>query len=122
MERTVLIVDDDGAIREVLGEILAEEGYAVLQAKNGREALDVLRASGPPRPCVVLLDLMMPEMDGVQFRREQLADPVLAGVPVVILSADGDIASKVRAMSVAAGLRKPIHLDDIVRTVAECCV
>jgi CheY-like chemotaxis protein len=121
MKRTVVIVDDDGAIREVLGEILAEEGYTVLQAKNGREALALLRANAPASPCVVLLDLMMPEMDGAQFRRAQLADPVLEKIPVIILSADADVATKAQTMGVAAGLRKPIHLDEIVSTIATHC-
>jgi CheY-like chemotaxis protein len=121
MERMVLIVDDDGAIREVLGEILLEEGYTVLEAKNGREGLAVLRTNAARRPCVVLLDLMMPEMDGVQFRREQLEDPAIATVPVVILSADADVAARAKEMGVAAGLRKPIHLDEIMSTVKSCC-
>jgi CheY-like chemotaxis protein len=84
---TVLIVDDDSAVRTALKELFETEGYAVAVASNGRAALNHLGAG--LRPCVVLLDLMMPVMDGWDFRTEQLKDPVLKEIPVFIITAAG---------------------------------
>ena len=92
---TVLVVDDDLSVRTALKELFETEGYAVALAANGRAALNQLR--GGLRPCVVLLDLMMPVMDGWDFRAEQLADPELKDVPVFILTAVGFSAETVRA-------------------------
>ena len=84
---TVLIVDDDSAVRTALKELFETEGYAVAVASNGRAALNHLGAG--LRPCVVLLDLMMPVMDGWDFRTEQLKDPALKEIPVFIITAAG---------------------------------
>jgi CheY-like chemotaxis protein len=92
---TVLIVDDDLPVRTALKELFETEGYAVALAANGRAALNHLRKG--LRPCVILLDLMMPEMDGWDFRNAQLADPGLKDIPVVILTAVGFSAETVRA-------------------------
>ena len=92
---TVLIIDDDLSVRTALKELFETEGYAVVLAANGRAALNHLR--GGVRPCVILLDLMMPVMDGWDFRAEQLADPALKGIPVFILTAVGFSADTVRA-------------------------
>jgi CheY-like chemotaxis protein len=92
---TVLIVDDDVSVRIALKELFETEGYAVALAANGRAALNQLR--GGLRPCVVLLDLMMPVMDGWDFRAEQLTDPEIKDVPVFILTAVGFSAETVRA-------------------------
>ena len=82
----VMVVDDDASIREMVVEVLAMEGFAVVGARNGEEALRRLR-QGELRPSLILLDLMMPVMDGWQFRAEQLQDPALARIPVVVTSA-----------------------------------
>ncbi len=82
----LLLVDDDERVREALVALLEAQGYPVVGAANGREALDVLRVRGL-RPGLILLDLMMPVMDGWQFRAAQLADAELATVPVVVFSA-----------------------------------
>jgi CheY-like chemotaxis protein len=92
---TVLVVDDDLSVRTALKELFETEGYAVALAANGRAALNHLR--GGLRPCVILLDLMMPVMDGWDFRAEQLADPELKDLPVFILTAVGFSADTVRA-------------------------
>ena len=92
---TVLIVDDDLPVRTALKELFETEGYAVALAANGRAALNHLRKG--LRPSVILLDLMMPVMDGWDFRNEQLADPALKDIPVVILTAAGFSAETVRA-------------------------
>ena len=80
----VLVVEDDDDIRSLLAELLEEEGYEVVSAADGRQGLD--RAHERP-PDLILLDLMMPVMNGWEFREEQKRDPAIAGVPVVVVSA-----------------------------------
>jgi two-component system response regulator MprA len=87
LERTVLVIEDDPDVRSALSELLAGEGYRVSATADGAEALDTLR--GGLRPSVIVLDLMMPKVDGWDFRRAQLEDPSLAHVPVVLLTASG---------------------------------
>ena len=81
----ILVVEDDGDVREALVQLLEFEGYRVTSATNGRDAIDQLRAGAAPN--LILLDLMMPVMDGPQFRAAQLGDPGLAAIPVIVLSA-----------------------------------
>ena len=109
---SVLVIEDDPDIREALAEALGYEGYDVLLAENGREGLDVLREHS--RPHVILLDLLMPVMNGWQFRQEQLADPALAGIPVVVVSASppGDARPD-------RYLPKPFSIDDLLCAVAD---
>jgi CheY-like chemotaxis protein len=118
--KTVLVVEDDAAICESLVQVLEDEGYAGVRALNGREALDLLRRMTDP-PCLILLDLMMPEMNGWEFRQAQLTDTQLRQIPVVVLTAHGR-----RAMdelgSPAAFLRKPIAIDTLLRAVERHCV
>jgi CheY-like chemotaxis protein len=114
--RQVLLVEDDIDVREAVADTLEEAGYHVHPARNGQEALALLRG-GSLRPCLILLDLMMPVMDGWQFREEQLRDPALAGIPVVALSAHGGID----AIDAAAHLRKPVELHTLIDTVARFC-
>jgi len=92
---TVLVVDDDSAVRTALKELFETEGYDVAVAANGRAALNHLKVG--MRPCVVLLDLMMPVMDGWDFRTEQLKDPALKEIPVFILTAAGFSDATIRA-------------------------
>lgn len=100
----ILLVEDDTDLREALAEFLADEGFGPVDtAANGAEALRKLH-DGPP-PGVILLDLMMPVMDGWAFRRAQLADSQLAPIPVVVLSAADSLPD------VSASLRKPVDLD-----------
>jgi CheY-like chemotaxis protein len=112
----ILIVEDDVDIREALTQILEEEGYAVREAGNGREALELMRSG--PVPALILLDLMMPVMNGWQFRAEQLKDPRIAGVPVLIISADPHVQLSADTLGVKALLRKPIALDDLLAAIA----
>jgi CheY-like chemotaxis protein len=90
----VLVVDDDLSVRTALKELFETEGYAVVLAAHGRAALNHLRAG--VRPSVILLDLMMPVMDGWDFRAHQLADPELRDIPVFILTAVGFSADTIR--------------------------
>jgi CheY-like chemotaxis protein len=111
----ILIVEDDDDIREALSQILELEGYAVREAPNGREALAILTQGAVPK--LILLDLMMPIMDGWQFRAEQLKDPRLAGVPVVVISADANVHQKVKSFGAATVLPKPVSLDRLLRAI-----
>src|SRR4051812_31037105 len=109
MSRYVLIVEDDEDCAHMLALWLSMEGYEVSEARNGLAALDAFRGR---RPCLVLLDLMMPIMNGFEFRREQLKDPTLAGVPVVCVSAAVD-ALKIAGDMKLRCLTKPLSLDDV---------
>ncbi len=111
----VMVVEDDYAIRETLRELLEEEGYRVTQASNGAEALARLRTMGPPR--LILLDLMMPVMDGWEFRRAIRGDERLAEIPVIVLSADHALEQKIATLAVQGYLPKPFELDALLRTV-----
>jgi CheY-like chemotaxis protein len=113
---TVLIVEDDVIIRTDLAEILNDAGYSVMQAANGREALERLRRASP-RPLLVLLDLMTPVMSGWEFRAEQLNDPSISDIPVVVLSGAGDVTSEAEALGAAAYLKKPFGLEGLLATV-----
>jgi CheY-like chemotaxis protein len=113
----ILLVDDDADIVKVVVQVLMDEGYTVSAARNGQEALDTLRATWDRPPCVILLDLMMPVMDGRAFRAEQLRDPVLAGIPVVVLTADGDALLKAEKLGVAGALTKPVDLEQLLSAV-----
>ena len=115
---TILVVDDDDDIRQVLAMVLDEACFRVVTAANGREALERLR--GDPRPDVILLDLMMPEMDGYQFRAEQQRDPALRAIPTLIVTA-GTVTSRVEALGAEAILRKPVGLRRLVDTIRGFC-
>jgi CheY-like chemotaxis protein len=115
----VLIVDDDNDVRSALAELLEEEGFSVEGAPNGREALALLRG-GTVHPAVILLDLMMPGMDGWDFRHEQMRDPKLAGVPVVIVSASGFSRESIRTQfRPAAYVEKPIERTALLAVIHE---
>lgn len=116
---TILVVEDEFAIREALTEFLEEEGYTVDGASNGQEALDYL-ASSPP-PALILLDLRMPIMNGAQFLEIQRRDPALASIPVVLLSADSSGQHEVEADAVAEYLDKPVRLTNVLDIVARYC-
>jgi CheY-like chemotaxis protein len=117
---TVLIVDDDQAIRDGVGEFLREEGFVVVTAANGAEALAHLR--GGLSADVILLDLMMPIIDGWDFRAEQLADPSLQDIPVVAISASGFARSTIGAQLKAHDVfAKPIELSRLVETLKDVC-
>ncbi|MCU1283450.1 MAG: Sensory box histidine kinase/response regulator [bacterium] len=114
-----MVVDDDADIRDSIGDILELRGYRVARASNGREALDRLRAGA--RPCVILLDLMMPVLNGWEFREQQISDEALKAVPVVIISGDGSTDQKAASIGVAEFLRKPLELSAILDVVRRHC-
>jgi two-component system, chemotaxis family, chemotaxis protein CheY len=111
----VLLVEDDLDIAEAILDVLMDEGYEVAHATNGREALDLLQSQ--PEPSVILLDLMMPEMDGPQFRAVQMSDPRLSKIPVVVLSADRMIAEKAHALGVWGFVVKPLKPEQLVSII-----
>lgn len=113
----VLVVEDDPDTRDAMALILELEGCEVAKAANGREALDRLRQGR--RPGLIVLDLMMPVMDGWQFRREQVQDPRLASVPVLIVSAHVDPAGASAALGAAGVLQKPVDLGRLQQAVRQ---
>ncbi len=119
MRGRVLIVEDDAIIRLDLANILREEGYETFAAANGMSALDVLK--GGQKFGLILIDLMMPVMDGWTLRAELLKDEELAKVPVVIISAANDLGREVSGLKASGFLAKPFSLDHLLDVVAEHC-
>lgn len=115
MGRRILIVEDDPDIQASLVELLGVMGDEAITADDGQEALQLLRQNELPN--LILLDLSMPRMDGSSFRAKQLADPRLARVPVVLISADAELGEKARALKVAAFVRKPIDVEQLTAAV-----
>ncbi|MFY1829316.1 response regulator [Myxococcus fulvus] len=114
--QTLLVVDDDLDIRDALQDAFELEGYAVLLAADGLEALAQLKQQDTP-PHLILLDLMMPRMDGFAFREALRHDTALADIPVVVASADLHLESAARELDVAGCLRKPLDLHELLSTV-----
>ena len=117
MSATVLIVEDDPDTREMLGKFLELEGFHVETAANGQLALDKLE--GGTAVSLILLDLMMPVMDGWQFRRRQLDDDRFAKIPTIVVSAAG--RDRMAQVTADAYLAKPIDMDELLTRVAEFC-
>ena len=114
----ILVVEDDERLLAAMVSLLRLMGYTALGVPNGYVALDRLR--GEQAPCLILLDLMMPEMDGWQFRKRQLADPKLVGVPVIVCSghaAEQDVAS----LGVQHCVEKPLDVRALLDLIAGCC-
>ena len=107
---TVMIVDDDDAIREALEDVLSDEGYRVIGMADGQQALDHLNAES--RPDAILLDLWMPVMDGWKFLDALLEDTRFSGIPLVVLTAARD--QRARELRVAEVLTKPVQLQQVL--------
>jgi len=116
---SILIVEDDETIRESLGELLQDEGYGVSFAEHGAAALR--RLEGAPPPALILLDLMMPVMNGWEFRRQQLLRPELAQIPVVIVSGLSNDDAQLRTLAATAVLPKPIEIPRLLELIAHYC-
>ncbi len=111
---TVFVIEDDIGVSEALTAVLSAEGYSVTTAANGVEALAKLREAPPPG--LIVLDLMMPVMDGYEFRAEQLREPALADVPVIVLTAG--TAPRARELGHVDILKKPIDLASLLAAIA----
>ena len=114
----ILVVEDDADIRSGVAEVLQQEGYDVVTAADGREALDWL---GGNSASLILLDLMMPIMDGWEFRSEQLRDPRLARIPVVLLSGAGDVRQHAACLGADGFLVKPLNINDLFDAAERYC-
>jgi CheY-like chemotaxis protein len=115
--KSILIVEDDQSIRETMIEMLQSEGYNTYSAINGKDALNLLRDE-IPKPCLVLLDMMMPIMNGREFLDEMMKDSVLAPIPVLIVSA---IADPSNTKGSVGFLKKPVDIDAVLSTVSKYC-
>src|SRR5690242_18809643 len=113
----VLVVDDEAEMAESHRMVLEARGYEVVTAADGVQALQILRRG--LRPCVILLDLMMPVMDGIEFRRQQAADGSIADIPVVVLSEVEELLDFVPLGQVAGCYRKPVDWDVVLGIIAE---
>jgi len=114
---TVLVVDDDQDIREALCDLLVDAGYRADSAANGKEALVYLATR--EAPCVILLDLMMPVMDGWEFRRRQQGDPRLCKIPVVVITASGKLGAD--SIDAERVLPKPLQIDHVLEAIHHYC-
>jgi CheY-like chemotaxis protein len=118
----VLLVEDDEDTREVLRLILEADGIEVAVARDGLDALariEELRALDPRTPSVIVLDYMMPRCSGPQFRQRQLANPLIADVPVILVSAVSDLSARAELLKPFAMLQKPIDPDELTAVVRE---
>ena len=118
IHETILVVDDDTDVRESLSELLDEKGYSVLQAENGREALDVLK-NVPHAPCIVVLDLAMPVLDGYEFLKYRAVDPALRHTPVVVVSGNPEPMQPLE--DIEAYLQKPLQPDRLLEIIRHTC-
>lgn len=119
MPHRVLIVDDDLDIRTDLAALLEDEGFQVDTANDGLQALDYLQSAVPP--CLILLDLMMPKLDGWQLRLEMLKNAALAAIPVVLFSGVGNIEQEAEALGAAAYVAKPFKLTMLLDVINNYC-
>ena len=115
---TVFVVEDDPDTREMIGRFLELEGFTVIFAANGKQALERLGAGASAS--VILLDLMMPVMDGWEFRRQQIRQARLAQIPVIVVSAAG--RERIEQLHADHYLTKPLDLEELLQTVTRLCL
>lgn len=113
--RVLLVVDDDEDICEILKLVLEEEGYSVITASDGAQALGLLR-TGQVSPALIILDLMMPVLDGWRFWDARQLDPTLLQIPVIVLTATG---LRTGALGDALILPKPVEREILIRAIAD---
>jgi CheY-like chemotaxis protein len=116
VKKRILVIEDDEGIRSGLQELLESEGYEVQLASDGKVGLDWL-TQADPLPCLIILDLMMPVLDGFGFREAQEKEARLASIPVVIMTADGHIQAKRIRTRAADFIRKPVDIFDLLDKV-----
>ncbi len=118
----VLVVDDDVMVCRLVGDILTRHGYETQTASCGKEALEKVRAPGHYLPDLMVLDIMMPEMDGLEFYERVRQDPKTKHIPAIFLTAKGDAASRAKALMMGCFrfLKKPSSLKEISQSVSLC--
>jgi two-component system chemotaxis response regulator CheY len=116
----LVIIEDDNDVREAIEEVLNEEGYVTRSFAAGDDALLALQAM-TTLPKLILLDLMMPKMNGWQFRELQRGLPEVLGIPTVILSADSNVTQNLHTLGAEGYLRKPIHIQTLLELVERFC-
>jgi CheY-like chemotaxis protein len=114
--QSILVVEDDEDIRTAMIDVLESEGYHAMAAANGKEALELLYQS--KKPCLVLLDMMMPIMDGREFLEKVKEDTYLAPIPVLVVSA---IADKTDTHGAVGFIKKPVDIDMVLKIVGRYC-
>jgi CheY-like chemotaxis protein len=119
-DHLIMIVEDHTDLRETFRDVLAASGIPSVEACSGAEALALLRER-PRKPCLILLDIFMPEVDGWEFRLAQLGDPRLADIPVVLLTAHADAEGAAREMNASGFLKKPVTLDTLISSIERHC-
>jgi CheY-like chemotaxis protein len=112
----LLVVEDDPDVREAISDVLRDAGYGITSAGDGDEALRALQAG--LKPVAILLDLMMPGMNGYEFRAQQRADPAIADIPVIVLSAMRGAEADATSLSAAGCVMKPARVDDLLEMVS----
>ncbi len=113
----ILLVEDDLDLRESLNDLLVSEGYRVEAAADGLEALSKLQSMTPP-PQLIILDWMMPKMDGSRFCQERAKLAGLNAIPVLLLTADGRVQEKVKQVGAVSGLAKPVDVDVLLAAIS----
>ena len=116
----ILVVDDDDDVRDTIVQCFTDEGYQVSGARHGQEALEKLR-DGSTLPCVILLDIMMPVMDGRAFRAAQLLDPRLCDIPIVVVTANANLGEMEAELKTSGALRKPVSLKQLFKIAEQYC-
>ena len=119
-KKAILIVEDDSDIRDTLVEVLSGEGYPVHAVTQGQEALDYLGASAE-MPSLIILDAMMPIMDGYTFRDLQSRNPAIASIPIAFLSADGHLEKRAQQAGLTVFIKKPVDLSPIFHLASRYC-
>jgi CheY-like chemotaxis protein len=118
-KKSILVVEDEDDVRESLAVILESEGYSVLEAAHGGEALERLRMADDVG--LILLDLFMPTMNGWAFRDAQVRDPALASIPVIVITADAAAARSARTLGVVEAMTKPLDFDRLLALIGRHC-
>jgi CheY-like chemotaxis protein len=113
--KNILLIEDDIDINEAVTYILQEEGYIVISTFNGQEALEYLRDSNQ-KPALIILDIMMPIMNGYEFREAQLKDPKISSIPTILLSASGKYED-FSQMNFSECLKKPLDLERLIEVI-----
>jgi two-component system response regulator MprA len=115
MKKLVMLVEDDPSVRESMAQVIELGDYGVITAEDGLDAMEKLKAC---KPDLIILDLMMPGMDGETFVREAHQRPDLKKIPILIISASDDLAGVAKRINVDGFINKPIDIDDFLETVA----